>query len=389
MGKTGMNDEKRIIFLDTLKAFIIILVVFYHVLMAYILYPIIPMAIQNRFFHSSQYYYSEGEKLFFLILLLVVNAPTMMSIMFFIAGYFALAPLIKKGCGQFLKDKAIRLGLPFVVGTTFLAPLAAFLASLARGTRINYFAYWLLRFFRPEEFSQYHFWFLGVLLLFFLVLGFLFLIFRTTLSSINTRPGKPSRLFFVGFSAATTGLYFVVNLVYPEEAFTQWYVLQFQAVVFLVYAAYFAFGVYAYTREWFIEGYKPRTGPWAVCYLVSTMLYLSTLLYRHTGAGRDTMVLKLADDFFLNVSILSALFMLLAFFRKYLNGGSPLWKGVSRSSYSTYLSHFLVVFGVVYFSRDVPLATLPKFLMQLLLGLFLSWGTGYLLTKVPILKKVL
>jgi surface polysaccharide O-acyltransferase-like enzyme len=110
----------------------------------------------------------------------------MMSVMFFIAGYFALAPLIKNGASQFLKDKSVRLGIPFVLGITMLAPLAAFIAYLPRGTRVNYFAYWFLRFFRPEEFSQYHFWFLGVLLLFFLVLSLIFLIVGDKISSIKT-----------------------------------------------------------------------------------------------------------------------------------------------------------------------------------------------------------
>jgi len=384
-----MNDSKRINFLDALKAFIILLVVFYHVLMAYIIYPIIPMFIHDRFIHSIQNYYSEGEKLFFLTLLLVINAPTMMSIMFFIAGYFALAPLIKKGASQFLKDKSVRLGIPFLLGTTVLAPLAAFIAYLPRGTRVNYFFYWFLRFFRPNEFSQYHFWFLGVLLLFFLVLSLIFLIVGDKISSIKTKPGNPSLLFFMVFIAITTGMYFVMNLFYPAEAFTQWYVLQFQTVIFLIYAAYFIFGIYAYTRNWFIDGYKPRIIPWTIAYAISISMYLSTILYMNTVSDRDTMVMKLVNDLCNNVSILSALFMLLAISRKYLNGDVPVLKVISKSSYSTYLIHFLVVFIVIYASRDIPLPLFPRFLTQIVIGVFLSWGIGYSLTRIPIVRRVL
>jgi glucans biosynthesis protein C len=384
-----MNDSKRINFLGALKAFIILFVVFYHVLMAYIIYPIVPMFIHDRFIHSIQSYYSVGEKLFFLTLLLVINAPTMMSIMFFIAGYFALGPLIKKGPSQFLKDKSVRLGIPFVLGTAVLAPLAAFIAYLPRGTRINYFAYWFLRFFRPNEFSQYHFWFLGVLLLFFLVLSLIFLIVRDRISSIKTKPGKPSLLFFMVFIAITTGMYFVMNLFYPAEAFTQWYVLQFQTVIFLTYAAYFVFGIYAYTRNWFIDGYKPKIIPWTIAYAISICMYLFTILYMNTGSGRNTMIMKLVNDLCNNVSILSALFMLLAIFRKYLNGDAPVQQAICRSSYSTYLIHFLVVFVVIYVSRDIPLSLFPRFLMQLVIGVSLSWGIGYSLTRIPIVRRVL
>ena len=384
-----MNDPKRINFLDVLKSFIILLVVFYHVLMAYIIYPIVPMFIHDRFIHSIQNYHSGGEKLFFLALLLVVNAPTMMSVMFFIAGYFALAPLIKKGACQFLKDKSVRLGIPFVLGITVLAPLAAFIAYLPRGIRVNYFAYWFLRFFRPEEFSQHHFWFLGVLLLFFLVLSLIFLVVGHKISSIKIKPGKPSLPFIMAFILITTGMYFVVNLFYPAEAFTQWYVLQFQTVIFLIYAAYFVFGIYAYIRNWFIDGYKPRIIPWTITYAISIFLYLSTILYINTGSGRDTWVMKLVNDLCNNVSILSALFMLLAIFRKYLNGDAPVLKVISKSSYSTYLIHFLVVFIVIYVSRDIPVPLFPRFLTQIVIGVFLSWGIGYSLTKIPIVRRVL
>jgi glucan biosynthesis protein C len=384
-----MNDSKRINFLDALKAFIILLVVFYHVLMAYIIYPLIPTPIADRFIHSLQSYSSEGEKLFFLTLLLVVNAPTMMSIMFFIAGYFALAPLIKKGTSQFLEDKSIRLGIPFVLGTTILAPLAGFIAYHSRGNRVNYFAYWFLQFFGPDQFSQYHFWFLGVLLLFFLVLGLIFLISSERISSIRTKAGRPSPLFFILFIATTTGIYFVVNLFYPAEHFTQWYVLQFQTVIFLIYVAYFVFGIYAYTRNWFIDGYKPRIIPWTIAYIVSIFMYVATIVYMHTGSGRDTMVMKLVNDLCNNVSILSALFMLLAFSQKLLNGDAPVLKAISKSSYSTYLIHFSVVMVVVYASRGIPMPLFPKFLTQIVIGILLSWGIGYSLTKIPIMRRIL
>jgi glucan biosynthesis protein C len=382
-------DSKRINFLDTLRAFIILLVVFYHVLMAYVIYPVIPMFIHNRFIHSIQSYHSEGEKLFFLTLLLVVNAPTMMSIMFFIAGYFALAPLIKKGTNQFLKDKSVRLGIPFVLGTTILAPLAGFIAYYSQGNRMNYFAYWFLQFFGPDQFSQYQFWFLGVLLLFFLVLGLIFLIGRDRISSIRTKTGRPSPLFFTLFTATTTGSYFVVNLFYPAEAFAQLYVLQFQTVVFLVYAAYFLFGIYAYTRDWFINGYKPRIIPWTIAYIISIFMYLATTIYMYSSSGRDTIVMKLANDLCNSVSILSGLFMLLAFFQRYLNGDAPVLKAISKSSYSTYLIHFTVVFIVVYASRGIPMPLFPKFLTQVVIGVLLSWGIGYSLTKIPIMRRVL
>jgi glucan biosynthesis protein C len=385
-----MNTLKRIYFLDHLRSFIIFLVVFYHVLMAYILYPVIPMYLQDVFIHNINGYPSAGYMLFFAVILLIFNAPTMMSIMFFIAGYFALAPLIKKGTKHFLKDKIIRLGIPFLLGVTVLAALSRFMAYRSQGNRTNYFNYWFSEFFRPQNFTQYHFWFLGVLLLFFSILCLAYLIFRDKISSVETKAGKLSPSFIFFFITLTTGLYFAVNLFYSADSFTSLYILQFQTVVFPIYLAYFIFGIFAYKKDWFKDGYKPKILPWTITYIISIMIYIPTLIYVYQNlSARNIVFLKLINDIANNLSIFSALFMLLAFFQKYLNGDQSYLKKISRGSYSTYLIHFSVVCIVAYVSINISLPLLLKFLTQIIICTLLSWEIGYLLTRIPIVRKAL
>jgi glucan biosynthesis protein C len=254
-----MNTLKRINFLDNLRSFIIFFVIFYHVLMAYILYPVILMFLHDLFIHNINSYPSEAYKLFLVMILLIFNGPAMMSIMFFIAGYFALAPFIKKGTKPFLEDEIIRLGIPFLLGVTVLAALSRFMAFRSRGNRTNYFNYWFFEFFKPQNFTQYHFWFLGVLLLFFFILSLTYLIFRDKISSVETKTGRPSFLFIIFFITITTALYFTVNLFSPAESFTNLYVLQFQTVVFPIYAAYFIFGIFAYKKTGLKTDINPKS----------------------------------------------------------------------------------------------------------------------------------
>jgi hypothetical protein len=348
------------------------------------------MYLQDVFIHNINRYPSEGYLLFFAIILLIFNAPTMMSIMFFIAGYFALAPLIKKGTKQFLKDKIIRLGIPFLLGVMMLAPLSRFMAYRSQGYRTNYFYYWFSEFFKPQNFTQYHFWFLGVLLLFFSILCLAYLIFRDKISSVDIKAEKLSPLFVFFFITLTTGLYFVVNLFYSADYFTKLYVLEFQTVVFPIYAAYFILGIFAYKKDWFKDGYKPRALPWAITYIISLIIYIPTLIYVYQNLNAHHIVfLKLINDIANNLSIFSALFMLLAFFQKYLNGDQPYLKKISRSNYSTYLIHFSVVCVVAYVSINISLPLLLKFLTQIIICALLSWEIGYLLIRIPIVRKAL
>ena len=49
-----------------------------------------------------------------------------MSLMFFVSGLFVWQGLVRKGPGRFLRDRMVRLGIPFIVSVLVLAPLAYF-----------------------------------------------------------------------------------------------------------------------------------------------------------------------------------------------------------------------------------------------------------------------
>jgi hypothetical protein len=64
-------------------------------------------------------------------LVLLLDVP-IMPILFFLAGYFALRSLQKRGTWLFLEDKLVRISIPWIFGALFLAPL------------ITYMIYWTL-----------------------------------------------------------------------------------------------------------------------------------------------------------------------------------------------------------------------------------------------------
>ena len=103
--------------LDNLRVFVIILVVVLHASLSYMAF-------------APQWWYVLDPKrsLFFTGLVLLIDVPIML-IMFFLAGYFAYPSLARRGAAAFLKDKAIRIGIPWVFGSMVLAPPTAWQAA--------------------------------------------------------------------------------------------------------------------------------------------------------------------------------------------------------------------------------------------------------------------
>lgn len=108
-----MTKPGRIYFIDNIRWFIISLVVMMHSAVTYS--------------NMGRWYYYEPVKLdlastmFFGIILTFTQAYSM-GLLFLIAGYFVTGSLDRKGLGRFLRDRAIRLGIPTLIYMLFIYP---------------------------------------------------------------------------------------------------------------------------------------------------------------------------------------------------------------------------------------------------------------------------
>ena len=105
-----------------------------------------------------------------------------MPLLFYIAGYFVLPNLQKKGMAGFLKGKLRRLGIPWLVCILFITPIFALIFNYTRNSLTHsYWALWLeemnsaLQFTvgfinSMSQFAQHYMWFLSLLLLFFFLI---------------------------------------------------------------------------------------------------------------------------------------------------------------------------------------------------------------------------
>jgi fucose 4-O-acetylase-like acetyltransferase len=93
------------------------------------------------------------------------NDTFFMALMFLLSGLFVWPGLERKGGARFLRDRILRLGVPFVVAAAILMPLAYYPSYAVTGADPGFLAYaraWLSLGFWPSGPA----WFIGLLLVF-------------------------------------------------------------------------------------------------------------------------------------------------------------------------------------------------------------------------------
>lgn len=381
-----MEDSKRMFFLDNLRTLMIFLVLVLHITIASIV-PQFPGWVHDPAPSAIYLYY----------IMTITDGPLLMAVMFFLAGYFTLSSFARKGAQQFIRDKMIRLGIPFVAGASFIAYLLGNIAYYAGGGKglqvvsVATFFQWLrttFTFFNPKNYGQYYFWFIGVLLWFYLLTALVLTVFKRKISPGATKTGRPSVFFFIGFTVLTILASFAVSLTGRFYSWTVTYFIEFQNMFLPVYIAYFILGMYAYKRNWFKDEYRPRILPWTISYIIAMAVH--TYLFGITYLFNPTAVIpKLLASITYNISIISWLFMLLALFQKYFNKETAASRTISGSSYGVYLIHGLVLFGVIIVTRMIPIPQIARFILNIVLVTLFAWGISYGLKKVPGFRRVL
>lgn len=357
--------------LDNLRSFTIVLVVVFHAAMSYMLFA-----------PSWWYVVDTKQNLGFFCFVMVADV-FIMPVMFLLAGYFGLPSLLRKGEKAFVREKLKRVGIPWIVGTLFFAPVTTYFMWLSRTkTPPPYLHFWTHTFF-SQYFEQAQFWFLGVLLLFYFAL-IIALSANQRLKWLEPGSSKPSLWFFLGFITVTSGVFIAVNQYVNDYAWvTASYLLVIQPTRFALYIFFFVLGVHAYRRRWFTEnGYNPRIVTWLP---LSLVLGTTFMLYKLTcGLKLDQFRYRAGNDVLHCAFCLTAVLALIAVFQKFLNRTSPVWRSLSKNSYAIYCVHMVIVPPLALLIRPLPWNIAAKFAATSISALALSFLVSeFVISKTP------
>ena len=364
-----MQTSNRLYFLDNLRAFVIILVIVLHGSMTY-------MAFAPTWWYVVDPQTSEV----FTQLVLLLDVP-IMPILFFLAGYFALPSLQKRGTWLFLKEKFVHIGLPWIFGALVLAPLITYMTYVSRHISMSFLQFWATDFWGPM-YQQAVYWFLGILMCLFLGLGFVYS--RSDRLRLSTRRiSLPTRKLFVIFGTVMTVAFIAINLFFNIDNWSHIYVLVFQPVRVPLYIGYFILGLYAERRGWFtVDGFNPELGPWGGTCFLTGVWYLGC---RWTSAAPNVL-LMLTTDILFNVFCLSALIAGVMFFKQKVNSANAVWVSLAANSYGIYYVHPLILYPLAYLLVGISLPLILKALALILITILLAWGVSALLKRLPVVR---
>ena len=372
-----MPPSPRQYFLDNLRAFVIILVIILHGSMTYM-----------AFAPVWWYVVDAQTSLFFTALVLLIDVP-IMQVMFFVSGYFAMPSLRKRGASGFLKNKTVHIGLPWVVGALLLTPPVAYLTYYSRQVPMGLVEFWLSDFW-TKLYQQSVYWYLGMLMVLFIVLT---LVYSASRSLRQAEPVTrlPSWKALVGFLALMTAAFFAINLFFTIDTWTNsLVVIVFQPLRLPLYFGYFFLGVYAYQRNWLTDGgYLPNLPGWALTCLFSGLIYLALRLSPQGSAPDAAAGVKALIDIAFNLFCLSTLLAALSFFKHKVNSAGRVWSSLAASSYGMYYFHPLILYPLTYIFLFVPLPLWLKAPTVIGLGILLSWGfTSQVIKRIPGLREI-
>jgi hypothetical protein len=271
----------RLYFMDNLRSFAICLVIIFHLTLLYTEFtPVqnpIPEAYNGIFMGISS----------------LINGPLLNSIMFFIAGFFAFATYRRKGGLSFVKDKLIKLGIPYIGGLIVLAPVTQYIANHSWGKDDNFFQFLLKDFFLPKTITPHHLWFIGILLIFFVIAIPFFNVLQKNKKEIRHKR-YVQNIIIVFFLAGMFFAYFGLGFFCKPYDFISIYIINFPPMVLPIYAAYFILGVYAYFQNWFSIEHKQYIFPWAIAYIIFLILNIGTFIVIPTALADNHPLLAIA-----------------------------------------------------------------------------------------------
>jgi peptidoglycan/LPS O-acetylase OafA/YrhL len=379
-----------------LRAFIVVLVVAHHSALAYHQFappPSASLVAQPRWWEAFPVVDSQRWSGFSLFT--GFNDIFFMSLMFFLSGLFVWNGLQKKGSAKFLRDRLLRLGIPFIVATAVLAPLAyypAYLQTAGHAANAGFWRQWL----SLGQWPGGPAWFVWVLLVFDCIAALLFALaprWGETLGRITSGAYRRPAAFFALLAAISAIAYIPMALRFTSTDWVSFGPFTFQASRILHYLAYFliAVGVGAWGVNRGLlapDGKLARRWPlWAAAALFLFGLASAVFVVAVTSHAQSQ-GWAVARDAGFALSCAASSFAFLALFIRFARSRSPLFGSLSANSYGIYLFHYAFVSWLQYALLPASLPAVAKFAIVFLGALGLSWGTAAAIRRIPLVARV-
>jgi glucans biosynthesis protein C len=386
--------------LRNLRGVVIILIVAFHSFSAYIVsQPTGPPPFDNPPYAWRAFPIIDSDRWIGFDLLCAFLFLFLMQLMFFLSGLFVWPSLLRRGWGTFLVHRVLRLGVPFVVGTYLLMPIAYYPVYLRTAVDPAWSAFWSHWTALPMS-PAGPLWFLWFLLVLDIGAAVLFRFGQRAhfLSSIlNKIVTDPARLFIV-LMCVSAAVYFPLAAMYPPWQWIGYGPFEIQAAFAPQYAIYFAAGValgaFGLERGLLDVNGMPvrRWHYWVLGSIAAFLLWIGPTALIVKGEAMSVGGLQVVADLSLMLFVGTACFGMIAVLLRYGTVRRRIIDQVSENGYGIYFYHYPVVLWLQYAVLGIAFAAIAKGLIVLMGALSLSLAASILTNRVlstagPIVNK--
>jgi surface polysaccharide O-acyltransferase-like enzyme len=317
-----------------------------------------------------------------------------MAMFFFLSGLFVWPGITRKAPLVFLRDRLLRLGLPFAIAALTIIPLAYYAIELREHPEATFAAFWW-KTVTVGPWPSGPIWFIWVLLAFDLTTSLLYRVAPKLLEPINRLSLKGFRRpagFWLSLVAATAVAYVPLLVFYGQNHWFEFGPFSVQASRVLLYAAYFYIGagVGAANFERGVlsaDGELPNTRwTWVIATLVPYCLMWVLIAIKREILGNPSPLPSwyLATYGLLFVLFSAAiLFSILAFFLHSKAPGPTLLDRMQADAYGMFLVHYPIVLWLQYWLYDFDWPAIVKVLVVFVMAVALSWIATAALRRIP------
>jgi hypothetical protein len=323
-----------------------------------------------------------------------------MAMFFFLSGLFVWPSLGHKAPGIFLRDRLLRLGLPFAIAAFTIIPIAYYAIALRQHPDLSFSAfYWKTVTVGPWPSGPI--WFVWVLLAFDLTASLLYRLSPHLLDPINRmslrgyeRPAE----FFLFMVAVTAVVYVPARLYFGPSRWFELGPFDVQASRVLLYAAYFFIGAGIGAAN-FDRGVLSADGRlaksswgWVAATLIPYCLLWVLITIKREMLGNPPVLpqwYEAAYGLFFVAFSAAILFAILAFFLRFKRSGWSMLDPMQADAYGMFLVHYPIVLWLQYWLFDFDVPAIVKATIAFVLTVALSWAATAALRKIPGATKVL
>ena len=368
---------KRLYYLDYLRAFLIGLVVLYHIAGVYSVS--IPGYVQS----SASSIFTEAV----LVLFPLYNFAWFLGAFFLVSGYLSVASLVRKGPWRFAIGRIMRLGIPLAAYSLIMNPLASYISVFQITRSFTLSLTW-------QSYAPFIglgvFWFVALLLGFDLLFAAYYTVRgRRWGTAPQARPHPiPKYRWIAVFVLLLAIAEWLITLIIPLGS----YFLFLPVIGYLPqYISFFIVGVVAARNGWFSSAKVGMARVLAAAMLVST----ATLFPLALSGGDNAFTGGLNVYSFIYalwgaVTAVGMCFAIIVLFRSFLNRDGRFRGFLYEQSYAVYFIHIVVIAAatatVLQWITTYPVL---EFLAASAVILPVCWAAAYLVRKIPFVDRVL